>query len=171
MARLTDKQREDIRNQLILGESQYAIARDYEVSTATVNKIFKTISEDEFLAKEVKDEIAIKSKLSIQSESLVKAFDTKVNEHLRRSNLVFEVQEKAVVKAGELIDYIDNPKDLKDLIDGVDKASLTMGVNQRHSNSQVNIQNTNAMQMNNNIDIENMDAKQITNAYLDLIKK
>lgn len=154
MARLTDKQREDIRNQLILGESQYAIARDYEVSTATVNKIFKTISEDEFLAKEVKDEIAIKSKLSIQSESLVKAFDTKVNEHLRRSNLVFEVQEKAVVKAGELIDYIDNPKDLKDLIDGVDKASLTLGVNQRHSNSQVNIQNTNATQVNNNIQIE-----------------
>ena len=157
MARLTDKQREDIRNQLILGESQYAIARDYEVSSATVNKIFKTISEDEFLAKEVKDEIAIKSKLSIQSESLVKAFDTKVNEHLRRSNLVFEVQEKAVVKAGELIDYIDNPKDLKDLIDGVDKASLTMGVNQRHSNSQVNIQNTNAVQAVTKIEREFID--------------
>lgn len=151
MARLTDKQREDIRNQLILGESQYAIARDYEVSSATVNKIFKTISEDEFLAKEVKDEIAIKSKLSIQSESLVKAFDDKVNEHLRRTNLVFGIQERAVVKAGELIDYIDNPKDLKDLIDGVDKASITLGVNQRHSNSQVNIQNTNATQ--NNIEI------------------
>ena len=84
----------------------------------------------------------------------MKAFDTKVNEHLRRSNLVFEVQEKAVVKAGELIDYIDNPKDLKDLIDGVDKASLTMGVNQRHSNSQVNIQNTNATQVNNNLTLD-----------------
>ena len=62
-------------------------------------------------------------------------------------------------------------KSAKEYIEAIDKASITLGVNQRHSNSQVNIQNTNATQVNNNIDIENMDAKQITNAYLDLIKK
>ena len=148
MARLTDKQREDIRNQLILGESQYSIARDYQVSSATVNKIFKTISEDEFLVKEVKGEIAIKSKLSSQSESLVKAFDTKVNDELRRQNLVFNASEKALVKLSSLIDDIDEAQDMKHIVDAIDKASITLGVNQRHSNSQVNISNTNASQTN-----------------------
>ena len=148
MARLTDKQREDIRNQLILGESQYSIARDYEVSSATVNKIFKTISEDEFLVKEVKGEIAIKSKLSYQSESLLKAFDTKVNDELRRQNLVFNASEKALVKLSGLIDDVDEAQDMKHIVDAIDKASITLGVNQRHSNSQVNISNTNATQTN-----------------------
>ena len=153
MARLTDKQREDIRNQLILGESQYSIARDYEVSSATVNKIFKTISEDEFLVKEVKGEIAIKSKLSSQSESLVKAFDTKVNDELRRQNLVFNASEKALVKLSSLIDDIDEAQDMKHLVDAIDKASITLGVNQRHASSptinNANMQETNIpMQIN-----------------------
>ena len=137
MARLTDKQREDIRNQLILGESQYSIARDYEVSSATVNKIFKTINEDEFLAKEVKDEIAIKSKLFSKSESIVKAFDTKVNDELRRKNLVYNASEKALVKLTGLIDDIDEAQDMKHIVDAIDKASITLGVNQRHASSAV----------------------------------
>ena len=148
MARLTDKQREDIRNQLILGESQYSIARDYQVSSATVNKIFKTITENEFLVKEVKGEIAIKSKLSSQSESLVKAFDTKVNDELRRQNLVFNASEKALVKLSSLIDDVDEAQDMKHIVDAIDKASITLGVNQRHSNSQVQINNSNNQQTN-----------------------
>ncbi len=146
MARLTDKQREDIKNQLILGESQYSISRDYEVSSATVNKIFKTIREDEFLVKEVKEEIAIKTKLFAQSESIVKAFDDKVNEQLRRQNLVFNASEKALKKLDSLIDMTEDAQDMKHIVDSIDKASITLGVNQRHANSQVNISNTNAVQ-------------------------
>lgn len=149
MARLTDKQREDIKNQLILGESQYSISRDYEVSSATVNKIFKTIREDEFLVKEVKEEIAIKTKLFSQSESIVKAFDDKVNEQLRRQNLVFNASEKALKKLDSLIDMTEDAQDMKHIVDSIDKASITLGVNQRHANSQVNISNTNATQVNN----------------------
>lgn len=152
MARLTDKQREDIKNQLILGESQYSISRDYEVSSATVNKIFKTIREDEFLVKEVKEEIAIKTKLFSQSESIVKAFDDKVNEQLRRQNLVFNASEKALKKLDSLIDMTEDAQDMKHIVDSIDKASITLGVNQRHANSQVNISNTNAVQ--NNLSVE-----------------
>jgi hypothetical protein len=149
MARITEKQREDIRNQLILGESQYSIARDYEVSSATVNKIFKTINEDEFLAKEVKDEIAIKSKLFSKSESIVKAFDTKVNDELRRKNLVYNASEKALVKLTGLIDEVDEAQDMKHIVDAIDKASITLGVNQRHASSAV-INNANVQQEVNN---------------------
>ena len=175
MARLTDKQREDIKNQLILGESQYSIARDYEVSSATVNKIFKTITEDEFLTNEVKEEIAIKSKLSTQSKSLVKAFDDKVNDQLRLKQIVFNASEKLLVKATQMIDKnqtVDkinigagiqqieprelDSSDLKNLADTIDKASITLGVNQRHSNSQINVNTQNNLENNtqNNITVQ-----------------
>lgn len=144
MARLTDKQREDIRNALIFGDSQYKVTHDFEVSSATVNKIYKTIEPDEFLAKEVKAEVAIKSKLNQKSESLVKGFDDKVKDELRRKNLVYGTTEKAVQKASELLDGLDSASDLKAIIDGVDKASLTLGVNQRHAKTEIN--NTNAQQ-------------------------
>lgn len=168
MARITEEQREKIRSQLILGESQYAIAKDFDVSTATVNKIFKTIKEHEFLGKEVKEEIAIKTKLSTQSESIVKAFDDKVKEQLRRQNLVFNATEKLLVKAAAMIDDNKttdkinigdgvqqfeeralNTQDIKNLQSAIDVASITLNVNQRHSNQQINL--TNATQ--NNIEI------------------
>ena len=108
MARLTDKKRDDIRNALIIGKSQYSVSQDFEVSSSTVNKIFKTIDKDEFLAKEVKAEIAIKSKVLTKNESLVKAFDDEVKEktrHLlyfqdsalknqRKANSALEIAEK-----------------------------------------------------------------------------
>ena len=171
MARLTDKQREDIKNALLLGDSQYKVAQDFEVSSATVNKIFKTL-DLEVLEKTkglVKEEIAIKTILSEQSESFSESFNDKVDEQLRRRNLVFNASEKLLVKAtemikkGQTVDKINvgagiqqieprelDSSDLKNLADTIDKASITLGVNQRHSNSQVNIQNTNATQVNNN---------------------
>ena len=171
MARLTDKQREDIKNALLLGDSQYKVAQDFEVSSATVNKIFKTL-DLEVLEKTkglVKEEIAIKTILSEQSESFSESFNDKVDEQLRRRNLECNASEKLLVKAtemiqkGQTVDKINvgagiqqieprelDSSDLKNLADTIDKASITLGVNQRHSNSQVNIQNTNATQVNNN---------------------
>ena len=42
-----------------------------------------------------------------------------------------------------------NTADLKNLADTVDKASITLGVNQRNASSQVTVNNTNAQQNNN----------------------
>ena len=90
-----------------------------------------------------------------------------MNEQLRRQNLVFNASEKLLVKATQMIDKnqtVDkinigagiqqieprelDSSDLKNLADTIDKASVTLGVNQRHSNSQVNIQNSNNQQTN-----------------------
>ncbi len=90
-----------------------------------------------------------------------------VSEQLRRQNLVFNASEKLLVKATQMIDKnqtVDkvnvgagvqqieprelDSSDLKNLADTIDKASVTLGVNQRHANSQVNISNTNATQTN-----------------------
>ena len=192
MARLTESQREDIKNALLLGDSQYKVAQDFEVSPATVNKIFKGL--DKSLIKQteriVNDEVAIKSILATQSERFCKSFDDKVNEQLRRQNLVFNASEKLLVKATQMIDKnqtVDkinvgtgiqqieprelDSSDLKNLADTIDKASITLGVNQRHSNSQININNENNQAIQNNISIEDMSQKEITNAYMDIIKK
>lgn len=190
MARLTDVQRENIKNALLLGDSQYKVAQDFNISSATVNKIYKSIDEKTLLEVKdiVKEEVAIKSTLSNQSESFVKAFEDKVNEQLRRQNLIFNVTEKIVKNidkaVSQKIDIFDeegkvirqedlllDSKSAKEYIDAIDKASLTLGVNQRHANSQININNENTNAVQNNIDIDSMNSKQITNAYLDLIKK
>lgn len=72
MARLSDITKEDILNQYHLGISQYQLAKDFEVSTATINKLVKGLTPK--LKDKVKEEIAIKSALAIESESLVKGY-------------------------------------------------------------------------------------------------
>ena len=52
----------------------------------------------------------------------------------------------------------EDAQDMKHIVDSIDKASITLGVNQRHANSQVNISNTNAVQ-NNNTPLTLEDAK------------
>jgi hypothetical protein len=49
-----------------------------------------------------------------------------------------------------------NTADLKNLSDTIDKASVTLGVNQRHSNSQVNVNTQNNIENNtqNNIVVQ-----------------
>ena len=175
MARLTEAKREDIKNALLLGDSQYKVSQQFEVSSATVNKIFKSIPPDEVkeLKGIVKEEIAIKTKLSEQSERLVKAFDTKVNDEVRRKGLVFGGVEKAlkkmneIVESGQIEEKINigdgvqqfekralNTTDVKNALDGYDKASITLGVNERFSSSQTQINNTNAQQtVNKSIEI------------------
>jgi len=46
---------------------------------------------------------------------------------------------------------------MKHIVDSIDKASITLGVNQRHANSQVNISNTNAVQSVTKIEREFID--------------
>ena len=101
------------------------------------------------------------------NETALQVHNELVDEQLRRRNLVFNASEKLLVKAtemikkGQTVDKINvgvgiqqieprelDSSDLKNLADTIDKASITLGVNQRHSNSQVNIQNTNATQNN-----------------------
>lgn len=175
MARLTEERREDIKNALLLGDSQYKVSQDFEVSSATVNKIYKSIPQEELdkVKDIVKDEVTIKTTLSEQSERFVKAFDDKVNDEIRRRCLIFNASELLVkrttdvlnsnqtvekVNVGDGVQQFEprqlNTTDLKNIGETLDKASVTLGVNQRHANSQVNIQNTNAQQTNNEIKVE-----------------
>ena len=183
-----DKAREYFEAGLSLSE----IALRTEISKAQISKKSKIENWEKGNEKKqlISQAIEVAEQKETLNETALQVHNELVDEQLRRRNLVFNASEKLLVKAtemikkGQTVDKINvgagiqqieprelDSSDLKNLADTIDKASITLGVNQRHSNSQVNIQNTNAVQTNNNIDIENMDAKQITNAYLDLIKK
>lgn len=107
-------------------------------------------------------EVAIKKETL--KETALDVHNELVNEQLRRQNLVFGATEKIIKKATELLDknkVIDkinvgdgvqnfkprelNTTDLKNLSDTIDKASITLGVNQRHASSAV-INNANVQQ-------------------------
>ena len=153
MAKLTDNLKDKILSDFHIGKSQNWLAENYNLSPATINKLCKGITPK--YKDKVNGVVAIKSELSKESEYQVFTFDKEVNEMLRRKNLVYGVSEKIVKKAGDMLESIDSATDLKALADTVDKSSLTLGINQRHSNSQVNIQNTNAQQ--NNIETRTLD--------------
>lgn len=146
MARLTDTQRDNILADFHIGKSQNELAKKYQCSPATVNKICKGVVPK--YKEKVNAVVSIKSELQGESEYQSECFDKEVNERLRRQNLVYGFQENAVKKASDILEITESAKDLKDLVDAVDKASITLGVSQRHANSQVNIQNTNATQNN-----------------------
>lgn len=167
MARLTDKQRDMIISDFNIGVSQNQLALKYECSPATINKLCKGL-EPKYKDK-VNTVVAIKSELSKESEYQSECFDKEVNDKLRREGLVFNATEKLLKKASQMIDknsVVDkinvgdgvqnfeprelNTSDLKNLSDTIDKASITLGINPRHANTNIKVDNNNTQIENNN---------------------
>jgi predicted DNA-binding protein YlxM (UPF0122 family) len=116
---------------------------------------------------EAKEVIAVKK--GTEKEQSIICADEVADDLIRRKNLVMNASEKIISKATMMLDEVDSPQDLKHISYTVDKTSITLGVNQRHANSQVNINNTNAMQTN--INTNDMTDKEISQTYLDMIKR
>lgn len=175
MARPTKYNWEDIKKHYEAGMSQAEIVLNFECPKSSLSeKINKEgWTQNEQVKAYIKGSIEVneqKANLIEQDVRIVEIADSIVDEHSRRRNLVFNATEllvkraTAMIKENKTTDKISvgagiqqieprelDSSDLKNLADTIDKASLTLGVNQRHSNSQVNIQNTNATQ--NNIEI------------------
>ena len=166
MAKLTDDLKDKILSDFHIGKSQNWLATNYNLSPATVNKLCKGLIPK--YKDKVNDVISIKTELANESEYQAFTFDKEVNEQLRLKNLVFKATEKIIKKATDILDsnkVVDklncgdgiqnfeprelNTSDLKNLSDTIDKVSITLGVNQRHSNSQVNVNTQNNIQNNN----------------------
>ena len=99
------------------------------------------------------------------NETALSVHNELVDEQLRRRGLLFNGVEKAVKKMADLIDYgkIEekinvapgvqqfeerklNTSDIKNALDGFDKASITLGVNERF-NSKVEVNNANVQEI------------------------
>lgn len=169
MARLTDKQRDMIISDFNIGVSQNQLALKYECSPATINKLCKGL-EPKYKDK-VNTVVSIKTELSKESEYQSECFDKEVNDKLRREGLVFNATEKLLKKASQMIDknsVVDkinvgdgvqnfeprelNTSDFKNLIDTIDKASITLGINPRHANTNIKVDNNNLQQTNLSIE-------------------
>ena len=167
MAKLTDEIKNKISADYHTNKySQRELAKRHNVSLGTINNITKgVVPINEHL---VDAKVALDKGFEERSETEMNAIMNTANDILRRQNLVFNASEKLIKRTQDLIisnrtvekvnvgDGIQsfqerelNTADLKNLADTVDKASITLGVNQRHASSQVTVNNTNAQQNNN----------------------
>lgn len=162
MPRLTDKIREEILAQFHIGKSQYELAKVFKVSTATIHALVK--GQKPKLKEKLKDRVAAETLINTidreiqlkENETQVKAFNKEVDILVRRKELVFSIAERAAHKLHSILDgnvvYEKvnigdgvqqfeprnmNPADVRDIVEANDKLSITLGVNQRHSNVQI----------------------------------
>ena len=91
--------------------------------------------------------VTIATKRGTEKGTTIQVLDDIADEAIRNKNLVYGVTQKALKKASEMIDEIDNANDLKAIVDLSDRASLTLKVNERHAPKQ-DINLTNAQQNN-----------------------
>jgi len=139
--------------------SQNALAKKYKISTSTANKILKNIPQSNIDIVEV-CETSERMKKRIKTNSEIKAVENVVKNRLKVHDITKNLLKKtnAFIKKGKvqrvttantgdgvieanIVETDLQSSDYKNLADTIDKASLTLGVNPRFSNSQINIQN------------------------------
>ena len=145
MARLSSDTREKILADWKTGHySQNKLAKEYEVSPATINKICKDIKQEN--ASIVNTQVALNVKLSDKSEYEVNSIHLAVEE--RTKHLIF-FQNSALKNqklANELVNESSKIYDLKAHADLTSKNKQT--VLGKDIETEININNTNAQQNN-----------------------
>lgn len=169
MAKLTDKTKT-----LIIADyhtnkySQRELAKKHNVSIGTINKLTKEIQpKNEHL---VNAQISILTASAMISDEQMNAIMNTAKDEVYNKGLATNATQMNLIRITEHLaenkklekinvgDGVQNfepvglgSSDYKNIQDAIDKASITLGVNQRHANAQtqVNIENTNAQQNNN----------------------
>ncbi len=134
-----DKQKETIKQKEIELVNRVSKLEDYQIT---------------ILDNLIQDETGIKSLLfSTANLSLIRKNQllTKNSKQVVEFETIYSDEGKPMSKTPVVIDIELSPTDLKTIDEGIDKNAVSLEIAPRHSNSQVNIQNTNATQ--NNIEI------------------
>ena len=149
--------------------SYYAVSKHYGISQPIAKKILVDIAQSnaEIVEAGVKYEMAKKLSKNLVE---VKAIEKEVSNRLKVEDLsnklldqvgkmINENKTTEKINIGDGMQQFEprelNTADYKNIADTIDKASVTLGVNQRHANSQVNIQSTNVQQ--NVIEIKTLE--------------
>lgn len=102
---------------------------------------------------EAKKTLAVKK--STLNSTVIQTLDDIADEQIRNKNLVYGVTQKALQKAHDLLDEIDNANDLKAIVELSDRASITLKVNERHApRAEVKLTNGDDNSNTNNLTIE-----------------
>jgi hypothetical protein len=129
------------------------ILKKHKIDRKTLNKIISNIKQENAELVELCT-AAESAKNSLQNPHEIKAIEEVIKNRLNVhtlansildgvSSLVKKGKVQKVLIDGQIVEYDLQASDYKSLADAVDKASLTLGVNQRHANNniQVNTQN------------------------------
>ena len=152
MARLPKKER-DIRDSKILADwkagcSQNQLAKNYDVSPATINKICKGVEQTNLDI--VNSQIAINTELVAKSECEVNSIHSIVNEKTKHLRLINDNATKLANKLNLMTDEISEAQELKHLVEANDKLAITLKVAERHA-PKTEINNNNAQQNNDKV--------------------
>ena len=133
---------------------------DAKINT-TVEKLSKLSDfEITMLDEMIQDETGVKSLLfSTANLSLIRKNQllTKNSKQVVEFETIYSDEGKPMSKTPVVIDIELSPTDLKTIDEGIDKNAVSLEIAPRHSNSQVNIQNTNAVQAVTKIEREFID--------------
>ena len=171
MAKITEKDKKLLMADFLTGKySQRELAKKFNMSLGTVNKLTKDVEPiNEHL---VNAQISILTAKAILPNEQMNAIMNTAQEEIYNRNLITNATQLNLVRTME---YLSNNKklekvsvgtglqdlvevglgadDFKQCQDAIDKASITLGVNQRHSNSQININNENTNAQQNKVEI------------------
>jgi hypothetical protein len=180
MARPSKHNWEEIKKHYEAGKNQAEIVLEFECPKSSLSEKIKSEKwiQSEQVKAYIKGSLEVneqKANLIEQDVRIVEIADNIIDEQTRRRGLIFNATEALLKKATKMIEKnqtIDklncgdgvqnfeprelNTADLKNLSDTIDKASITLGVNQRHSNSQINVNTQNNLENNtqNNIIVQ-----------------
>lgn len=133
---------------------------DAKINT-TVEKLSKLSDfEITMLDEMIQDETGVKSLLfSTANLSLIRKNQllTKNSKQVVEFETIYSDEGKPISKTPVVINIELSPTDLKTIDEGIDKNAVSLEIAPRHSNSQVNIQNTNAVQTVTKIEREFID--------------
>jgi hypothetical protein len=173
MARPSKHNWEEIKKHYEAGKNQAEIVLEFECPKSSLSEKIKSEKwiQSEQVKAYIKGSLEVneqKANLIEQDVRIVEIADNIIDEQTRRRGLIFNATEALLKKATKMIEKnqtVDklscgdgiqnfeprelNTTDLKNLSDTIDKASITLGVNQRHSNSQVNVNTQNNVNTNN----------------------
>lgn len=183
MAKLTNRQKANILAKWNTGEyTKTQLAKTYKVTEKVIRNITgleKPSNANIVEAGVILETLKKSEKSTIEQKAINHAIEQRLKIDFEKDNLkvkVFEAQLKAIDKIKDLLDngsyskpiktkngdydIVQNvehdltPSDVRTCIEGVDKASISLGVNERFSSSQLTLNNQNNNQVENkNINI------------------
>lgn len=154
MAKLTDVIKAKIIADWKAGVSQNQLAKRYDVSPATINKLCKGVEQSNVHL--VNTQVSVITELNGKSEYEVNSINAEVNNKVRRHSLINNNAELIASKIPTMLEQIDSPSDLKILAEANDRLAITLKVADRHASSQnINVNATAAVQ--NNITPKTLD--------------
>ncbi len=159
MARLKDSEKELLLADYHTGQfTQRELAKKYEVSTATVNKMTKGLEPKH--EHKVNTIATVTAELLEESEQEVNAVFTAIDEKTKHIKLINDNATKLAGKINTMADQIDQPQDMKHLVDANDKLAITLKVADRHApKGDINVQNNQAVAVDRKWEVEFIEAE------------